>query len=166
MDWALQSHLRLLWIVTPNTLWASTDSRALVSMAKADSPALRKRKVISLHFLGLKTILFVAAQVLMLSSSDCKIDTPRAAANSDIVMSSAYFQYEQSGEANFKSLTIITKTIGPSLVPWGTPARTGSQLETVCPSLTHCHRSVRKLQIHGMIEQRNPKIFFDFSLIS
>ena len=169
MDWALQSHLRLLWIVTPNTLWASTDSRALVSMAKADgrwSTTLRKRKVISLHFLGLRTILFVAAQVLMLSSSDCKIDTPRAAANSDIVMSSTYFQYEQSGEANFKSLIIIAKSIGPSLVPWGTPARTGSQLETVCPSLTHCHRSVRKLQIHGMIEQRNPKIFFDFSLIS
>ena len=109
------------------------------------STTLRKRKVISLHFLGLRTILFVAAQVLMLSSSDCKIDTPRAAANSDIVMSSTYFQYEQSGEANFKSLIIIAKSIGPSLVPWGTPARTGSQLETVCPSLTHCHRSVRKL---------------------
>ena len=126
-------------------------------MAKADgrwSTTLRKRKVISLHFLGLRTILFVAAQVLMLSSSDCKIDIPRAAANSDIVMSSTYFQYEQRGEANFKSLIVITKIVGPSLVPRGTPARTGSQLETVCPSLTH---SVRKLQIHGMIERRTPK---------
>ena len=80
-------------------------------------PRLYERKVISLHFLGLTTILFVAAQVPMLSSSDCKIDTPRAAANSDIVMSSTYFQYEQRGEANFKSLIIITKSIGPSLVP-------------------------------------------------
>ena len=155
-----RSHLRLLWIVTPNTLWASADSRASVSMAKADgrwSTTLRKHKVISLHFLGLRTILFVAAQVLMLSSSDCKIDTPRAAANSDIVMSSTYFQYEQHEGANFKLLIIVTKSIGPSLVPWGTPARTGSQLETVCPSLTHCHWSVRKLQIHGMIEVKLPK---------
>ena len=62
------------------------------------------------------TILFVAAQVLMLSSSDYKIDTPRAAANFDIVMSSTYFQYEQRGEAKIKSLIIITKSIGPSLV--------------------------------------------------
>ena len=54
-------------------------------------------------------MLFVAAQVLMLSSSDCKIDTPRAAPNSDIVMSSTYFQYEQRWEANFKSLNIIKK---------------------------------------------------------
>ena len=62
-----KSHLRLLWIVTPNTLYASTDSRALVFMAKADgrwSKTLRKRKVISLHFLGLRTILFVAADVV------------------------------------------------------------------------------------------------------
>ena len=155
-----RSHLRLLWIVTPNTLWASADSRALVSVVKADgrwSTTLRKRKVISLHFLELRTILFVAAQVLMLSSSDCKIDTPRAAANSDIVMSSTYFQYEQHEGANFKLLIIVTKSIGPSLVPWGTPARTGSQLEMVCPSLTHCHWSVRKLQIHGMIEVKLPK---------
>ena len=155
-----RSHLRLLWIVTPNTLWASADSRALVSVVKADgrwSTTLQKRKVISLHFLGLRTILFVAAQVLMLSSSDCKIDTPRAAANSDIVMSSTYFQYEQHEGANFKLLIIVTKSIGPSLVPWGTPARTGSQLEMVCPSLTHCHWSVRKLQIHGMIEVKLPK---------
>ena len=89
-------------------------------MAKADgrwSTTLRKRKVISLYFLGLRAILFVAALVLMLSSSDCKIDTPRAAANSDIVMSSAYFQYEQRMEANFKSLIIITNSIVPSLVP-------------------------------------------------
>ena len=83
------------------------------------------------------------------TKNGCVADYPRAAANSDIVMSSTYFQYEQSGEANFKSLIIITKSIGPNLVPWGTPARTGSQLETVCPSLTHYHRSVRKLQIHG-----------------
>ena len=155
-----RSHLRLLWIVTPNTLWASADSRALVSVVKADgrwSTTLRKCKVISLHFLELRTILFVAAQVLMLSSSDCKIDTPRAAANSDIVMSSTYFQYEQHEGANFKLLIIVTKSIGPSLVPWGTPARTGSQLEMVCPSLTHCHWSVRKLQIHGMIEVKLPK---------
>ena len=155
-----RSHLRLLWIVTPNTLWASADSRALVSVVKADgrwSTTLRKHKVISLHFLELRTILFVAAQVLMLSSSDCKIDTPRAAANSDIVMSSTYFQYEQHEGANFKLLIIVTKSIGPSLVPWGTPARTGSQLEMVCPSLTHCHWSVRKLQIHGMIEVKLPK---------
>ena len=164
-----RSHLRLLWIVTPNTLWTSADSRALVSVVKTDgrwSMTLRKRKVISLHFLELRTILFVAAQVLMLSSSDCKIDTPCAATNSDIVMSSTYFQYEQSGEANFKSFIIITKSIGPSLVPWGTPARTASQLETVCPSLTHCHRSVRKLQIHGMIERRTPKsISFPITMV-
>ena len=77
-------------------------------MAKADgrwSTTLRKRKVIALHFLGLRTILFVAAQVLMLSSSDCKIDYPRAAAKSDIVMSFTYFQYEQREEANFKYRT-------------------------------------------------------------
>ena len=62
-------------------------------------------------------MLFVAAHVLMLSSSDCKIDTPRVGADSDIVMSSTYFQYDQHGEANFKSFIIITKSIGRSLVP-------------------------------------------------
>ena len=61
--------------------------------------------------------MFVAAQVLMLSSSDYKIDTPHAAANSDIVMSSTYFQYEQHEGANFKLFIIIAKSIGPSLVP-------------------------------------------------
>ena len=136
-------------------------------MAKADggwSTTLRKRKVIALHFLGLRTILFVAAQVLMLSSSDCKIDNPRAAANSDIVMSFTYFQYEQRGEANFKSLIIITKSIGPNSVPRGTPARTGSQLETVCPSLTHCHRSVTKAQYVTCYSEERFFFLFDIHL--
>ena len=46
-------------------------------------------------------------------------DTPRAAANSDIVMSSTYFQYEQREEANFKPFIINKKSIGPSLVSEG-----------------------------------------------
>ena len=134
-------------------LWHPKLYEHRLSMAKADgrwSTTLRKRKVISVHFLGLRTIFFVAGQVLMLSSSDCKIDTPHTTTNSDIVISSIYFQYEQCREANFKSLIIITKSIGPNLVPWGTPSCTGSQLETVCPNLTHCNRSVKKLQIRGI----------------
>lgn len=112
----------------------------------------------SLHFLGLRTILFVAAQVPILPNSDCKIDmyTSFAGADSDMAMSSTYFQYVQQGKANFKSFIIITKRIGSTLDLWGTPARTGSQLETVYPSLTHCQRSVGKLQIRGIMERRTP----------
>ena len=101
--WCLSHDLINVWIpfeIIFDCNALALDSRALASMAKADgrwSTTLQKRKVISLHFLGLRTMLFVAAQVLMLSSSDCKIDTLRAGADSDIVMSSTYFQYEQRG---------------------------------------------------------------------
>ena len=155
-----KSHLRfLLWIVTPNTLWASTDSKALVSMAKADgrwSTTLWKHSHL-LALFGVKNHIVCSSP-----SADvvkCRLQNwhPACCCKFCYMMSSTYFQYEQRGEANFKSLIIITKSIGPSLVPWGTPARTGSQLESVCPSLTRGHRSVGKRQIHDMLQRCTPK---------
>ena len=47
------------------------------------------------------------------------------------------------------SLIIIKNRIGPNLVPWGTPALTGSQRVTTSPSLTHCLRPDKKLATQG-----------------
>ena len=124
-----KSHLRLLWIVTPNTLWASTDSRALVSMAKADgrwSTTLGKRKVISLHFLGLRTILFVADY----SSADV---VKFRLQNWHPVCSCKFWYCDviyilpvwATWGGQFQIVNHYYKEYRTQLVPWGTPARTG-----------------------------------------
>ena len=55
---------------------------------------------------------------------------------SDNDTSSTYFQVQDSG-SEIRKLLIITKNyIGPSFVPWGTPAFIGSQSEIEPASLT------------------------------
>ena len=54
--------------------------------------------------------------------------------------------------------------IGPSLVPWGTPAFTGNQLEIVSPSLTRWRRFERKLIIYGISDLLTPRLLVLLSL--
>ena len=56
-----------------------------------------------------------------------------------------------------KSLIMMRNRIGPSLVPWGTPALTDSQSENASSIFTRCLRSERKLMIHGIRHRRTPK---------
>ena len=58
-----------------------------------------------------------------------------------------------------KSLIMMKNRIGPSVVPWGTPALTGSQSENASPIFTRCLRSERKLMImmNGIRYRRTPK---------
>ena len=46
--------------------------------------------------------------------------------------------------------------IGPSLVPWGTPALIGSQSENASPILTPCLQVERKLMIYGIRHRLTP----------
>ena len=54
-------------------------------------------------------------------------------------------------------LIIIKNNIGPSFVPWGTPAFIGSQWEIAPANLTRCQWLDRKLIIHGIKDVRTPK---------
>ena len=60
-----------------------------------------------------------------------------------------------------KSLIIMENKIGPSLVPWGTPALTKNHSESDCPILKRCLRFERKLIIygirHGQRLSKNPR---------
>ena len=155
-----KSHFRLFWIVKPNTLWDSILSRLMFSTTKVGggcSISRRKETIISLHFLGFNFILLVLVQLPITSNSFCSIDTSLVGTISDIVTSSTYFQLLERGDTIFKSLIIMTKRIGPNLVPCGTPALVESHRDTHCPSLTHWRRFERKLQIQGIIERRTPK---------
>ena len=71
--------------------------------------------------------------------------------------SSTYFQVQDSGSEILKLLIIIKNNIGPSFVPWGTPAFIGSQPEIEPANLTCCRRLDRKLIIHGIKVVRTPK---------
>ena len=55
-----------------------------------------------------------------------------------------------------KSLIMMRNRIGPSLVPWGTPALTGSQSGNAYPIFTRCLQSERKLMIHGIRHRLTP----------
>ena len=69
---------------------------------------------------------------------------------SDNDKSSTYFQEQDSGSEILKLLIITKNNIGPSFVPWGTPAFIGNQPEIEPPNLTRCRRIDRKLIIHGI----------------
>ena len=76
---------------------------------------------------------------------------------SDNDTSSTYFQVQDSGSEILKLLTITRNNIGPSFVPWGTPAFIGSQSEIKPANLTRCGRLDRKLIIHSIKDVRTPK---------
>jgi hypothetical protein len=71
--------------------------------------------------------------------------------------SSTNFYIFVSGEFTLKSLIIMRNNVGTSLVPWGTPAVTGSQLEKDSPILTRCLRSQRKFIIQGITDRLTPR---------
>ena len=51
-----------------------------------------------------------------------------------------------------RSLITTKKNRGPTLVPWGTPAKIGNQFDLSWPTLTRCWRFLRKaaLQFNKM----------------
>ena len=118
---------------------------------------LRKQTLISLHFLALsfvqllelvlRLVWILVVELLFLTSPSDK-DT-----------SSTYFQIQDSGSEILKFLIITKNNIGPSFVPWGTPAFIGSQWEIEPANLTRCRRLWldRKLIIHGIKDVWTPK---------
>lgn len=69
----------------------------------------------------------------------------------EIVRSPTYIQLlDFKGEWLARSLTMIKKNMGRSLVPCGMPADMEAQLEVERPTLTNCFRPDRKLHIEGI----------------
>ena len=78
---------------------------------------------------------------------------------SEVVRSSTKIQWSRlSGEELARSLTIIRKSMGPSLVPQGKPAWVCVQSEKESPIFTCCVRSERKLEIHLIMDGRVPVV--------
>ena len=103
------------------------------------------------HFL---TLFWIQLYVVLSSPtrSDCNRDEESRGANSAIVISSTYFQcwlgrIRPYLELHARSLTITKNSIGPSLVPWGTPALARTHSGRLSLSFTACWRSERKLHI-------------------
>ena len=81
-------------------------------------------------------------------------------------ISSTYFHMLVTVDEILRLLTMTRNKIGPSLVPWGTPAFTGSHAEIASPSLTRWRRFDRKLIIHGIKDLLTPKsISFPISML-
>ena len=72
-------------------------------------------------------------------------------------MSSTNFQIFVACVFTSRSFIIAKNRIGPSLVPWGTPAFIGNQSDVFPPSLTRCRRLVRKLIIQGNKDDLTPR---------
>ena len=119
--------------------------------------SLRKQIRNSLHFLALNFIKLCKAQELTESRFDCKFEMLLFLRPSDAEISSTNFQIFVLWDITSRSLIITKKRIGPSLVPWGTPAFTGNQFEIDSPSLTHCRRFERKSIIHGTNDLLTPR---------
>ena len=152
-------HFRLSWITKPRTLCERTVSSTCPSIRKGGSwgVALKKHTRSSLHLLALSFIRFIEAQELTVSNVDWMDAPPFLVRHSEIETSSTNFQRFVSGVGMDKSLIMMTNRIGPSLVPWGTPALTGSQSKNASPIFTRSLWSERKLMIHGIRHRRTPK---------
>ena len=111
--------------------------------------SFRKQILISLHFLGLSFIQLLELQEATVLRLVWMIELLFLTSPSDNYSSSTYFQVQDSGSEILKLLTITRNNIGPSFVPWGTPAFIGSQSEIEPANLTRCRRLDRKLIIHG-----------------
>ena len=85
----------------------------------------------------------------------------------EIVTSSTKNQLlDLSGEWLVRSLINTRNRMGPSLVPCGTPAVTGTELEENWLTLTDCIRPDKKLQIHGIKALRTPKLIsFEITML-
>ena len=83
-----------------------------------------------------------SAQSLFMMSwrLDCSMEETKQ--DSPAVMSSTYFHLLEAEEAT--RLTIARNTMGPTLVPCGTPQVGDVQAETVASIFTHCRLSDRK----------------------
>ena len=119
--------------------------------------SFRKQIRISLHFLALSFIQLLELQETTVSRLVWMVELRFLTRPSDNDTSSTYFQVQDSGSGIFKLLIITRNNIGPSFVPWGTPAVIGSQSEIAPSNLTRCRRLDRKLIIHGIKDVRTPK---------
>ena len=119
--------------------------------------SFRKQSRISLPFLALGFIQLLWLQEATVLRLVRMFELLFLINPSDSDKSSSYFQVRDSGSGIFKLLIITRNNIGPSFVPWGTPAVIGSQSEVEPANLTRCRRLVKKLIIHGIKYVRTPK---------
>ena len=119
--------------------------------------SFRKQISISLHFLALSFNLLLELQETTVLRLVWMVELLFLTSLSDNDTSSTYFQVQDSGSEILKLLIITKNSIGPSFVPWGTPAFIGSQSESEPANLTRCRRLDRKLIIHGIKDERTLK---------
>ena len=91
--------------------------------------SFRKQSRISLPFLSLGFIQFLWLQEATLLRLVWMFELLFPISPSDSDTSSTYFQVRDSRSGIFKLLIITRNNIGPSFVPWGTPAVIRSQSE-------------------------------------
>ena len=89
--------------------------------------SLRKRILISLHFLALSFIQLLELQETTVLRLVWIVELLFLTSPSDNDTPSTYFQIQDSGSEILTLLIITKNNIGPSFVPWGTPAFIGSQ---------------------------------------
>ena len=136
-------------MISPSILWDDTFSRGTPLMVSGARSGLifRGQIIISLHFFGLRFMLFSLDQEKIVSRSDYRVVVASEWMPSDNVISSTYFQwFTFKGDFKARSLIIITKRIGPSFVPCGIPAWVISQSDAAESSLTAWRLLLRKLQ--------------------
>ena len=111
-------------MVTPRNLCDETNSRTQLFTVKGEYEGSwrRKRTRISLHYFEFNCIQLFEAQLLMASRSFWMTLSSFLYDVSEIEESSTYFQMLVVGDGHLRSFTIISKSIGPSLVSCGTPA--------------------------------------------
>ena len=91
---------------------------------------------------------------LMWFISDCVVELPYLSryVTSEMITSSTYFQWLHVGRT--RSIKVPRKSMGPNLVPFGTPALLLAHSETDSPRLTRCLWLDRQLHIHAWICSR------------
>ena len=132
-------HLRSEVKFTPRSLMVLTASRGWLLTIKGCAKGLliKNDTVKSLVFLTFNFMLFALDHWVTLSSSCCNFGRSgsHTLTTSEIAQSSTYFY---KGNSLDRSLTIIRKNRGPSLVPCGTPAFISFQSDLQVFNLTRC----------------------------
>ena len=119
----LSDHLSWWLKMTPRTLNDVTGFNSWPLICKGAASGLYRKKliVISLHFFAFSFISLRSVHCWITSRSDCNVDWPCLGRDTEIVISSTYFQWLVLYDFNSRSFIITKNSIGPNLVPWGTP---------------------------------------------
>ena len=146
-------HLRSFWIQRPGILALSTYSSLSdpILMSARCGEALLNLTSRAWHFLALRLSPLFDAQSEKCWRSSCKLPWSSPPVFSANVRSLTYFQYWDWALAA-ASLMGTWKPIGPSLVPWGTPAVSWRSSESVLLNLTHCKRFWNEVPFDAVCE--------------